>query len=487
MSEAPSDFESAMQALQAGDMADAERWLARHVETNPDEPYGLHYLGLCLFQREDYAGAAERLQRAVALDGGREASFRGNLGLALLRLGRAAEAEPVLREAIALSPDFAAAHFSLGHALASLRRYEESIASYQQALKLDPGNEDARWALANALLLIDRYEEGWPAFEARRHAASLDEAELAKRLPANVTLLSYANYDRPRWQGEDIAGKTLLVHFEYGFGDTFQFVRYLPLLARRGVRVVFEAQGAVVALMRTLEGIGQVVARGDPLPPYDLHCPLLSLPLYFGTTPQTIPAAIPYLQADPALVAAWQRRLAAQKKFRVALAWSGNPYPLSDGRKSMGIEEFGALAGIEGVAFYGLQKRDDPALPASMQGMDWTDLSGEVKDFSDTAAILKNMDLMLTIDSGPAHLGGALGVPLWLMLPFHADWRWGLAERSAWYPAMRLFRQTTPQDWAGVLREVRAALPALVASRRPGRSDTGWLQRLAGWFRRPGN
>jgi hypothetical protein len=180
------------------------------------------------------------------------------------------------------------------------------------------------------------------------------------------------------------------------------------------------------------------------------------------------------------MVAQWRRKLAAQKKFKVALAWSGNPYPLSDGRKSMGFEAFAALAGIGGVAFYGLQKRDDAALPASMRGMEFTDLSGFVRDFSDTAAILKNMDLMLTIDSGPAHLGGALGVPLWLMLPHAADWRWGLEPHTcAWYPDMRLFRQPDPGDWEGVLREVRAALPAAVAAQRV---RGGWLDRLRGWL-----
>ncbi len=272
----------------------------------------------------------------------------------------------------------------------------------------------------------------------------------------------------------DIAGKTILLSEEQGLGDTIQFCRYAPLVAQRGARVILEVPPQLTRLAAGLAGVSQIVETGRPLPAFDLHCPLMSLPLAFKTELATIPAAIPYLKVDPDQSKAWQDRLGAKTKLRVGLVWSGGIRPNQpvsvNQRRNIPLAKFAVLNNPD-VAFYSLQKgQPGEAELAELKhnrwsGPDIVDLTGAIGDFSDTAAFIDNLDLVITVDTAAAHLAGALGKPVWILNRFDTDWRW-LLERadSPWYPTARLFRQDNPGDWDGVIQRVKAGLDRMATS-----------------------
>jgi hypothetical protein len=281
-----------------------------------------------------------------------------------------------------------------------------------------------------------------------------------------TVLGSQSDRARPLWLGAtDVIGKTILLHAEQGFGDTLQFCRYAPLVARTA-DVVLEVPRPLLRLLSTLPGVSRIVASGDPLPHFDLHCPLLSLPLAFGTTLADLPNHVPYLRADPVHVTAWRQRLAPLPGIRVGLVWSGNPrldIPLAnriDRRRSTTLDRLAPLGEIPGVSLVSLQKGDFRAQsttpPPGLAIADWTD---ELDDFADTAALIEALDLVISVDTSVVHLAGALGKPVWVLNRYDACWRW-LRDRgdSPWYPTARLFRQPTPGDWDGMIAEVVAAL-----------------------------
>jgi tetratricopeptide (TPR) repeat protein len=469
-------LQQALELHQAGHLDAAEALYRRILEAEPRHSEALHFLGVAAFQRGDNEAAVDLITQAIHWNG-TDASLHANLGLVLKALGRLEEAAASYRRALQLHPDMPATHFNLGNLLLGQARYQEAAQCYRDALRLDPQYEDARWHLANVLLALGNYREGWAAFEARRSAPSLDESALAEKFGDDVHLLRPRTYDKPLWQGEDLRGKRLLVHFEYGYGDTLQFVRYVPLLAERGARVFLEAQAPLRGLLQRMHGLSEFIVAGELLPEYELHCPLLSLPLRFGTTVETVPAKVPYLQVDAQRLRRWEQRLRRRKALNVAVVWSPHPHALGDRRRSIALSDLWALGRHPHIAFYGLQKRDTrQTVP---RALDWTDLGEEIQDFSDTAAILKNMDLLISIDSGPAHLGGALAVPVWLLLPYNPEWRWLLQrDDSPWYPTLRLFRQPRPEDWEAVLARVRTELHR--AADESARRRPAWLR----WLRR---
>jgi tetratricopeptide (TPR) repeat protein len=368
-----------------------------------------------------------------------------NRGVALIKLGRYTEAVAANDRAIAAAPQHGGAWLNRGKALAQLRRLDEAIASYGEVLALRKDYADAHFNQALALLTIGDYRRGFAEYEWRWRRTGMPPQQ---------------SRGRPLWLGEySLAGKTILLHAEQGLGDTIQFARYVPLVAAQGAKVLLEVQPELNSLLSRLEGAAAVVARGQTPPPLDLHCPLGSLPLALKTELQTVPAPTSYLSADEAHLQKWSARLHQIPSPRVAIAWSGNPAHDNDRNRSV---PFGALAPLfrTGANLISIQRdlrsEDAERLAAETR---LTHVGGELDDFSDTAAVLALCDLVISVDTAPVHLAGAMGRPVWVLVPFAPDWRWTLdGESTPWYPSARLFRQESPDDWHAVIARVAAAL-----------------------------
>jgi hypothetical protein len=382
---------------------------------------------------------------------------RLNLAIAEHSQGRLEAAEDGYRTALAAGADPVATHSNLSVLLRELRRVPEAEKHARAALAFDPDFPAARLNLALALLLAGQWTEAWPAFEARWLTDDLADQR--------------QDFAQKLWTGEPIAGHVILLHAEQGLGDTLQFCRYAPLAAALGARVVLEVQPSLLRLLQRLEGVEQVVAQGDPLPDFDWHCPLMSLPLAFGTTPETVPAPLPYLAADPALAAAWRERIAPLPGVRVGLVWAGSsrawmPHAVGvDRRRSMRLADMAPLGDVEGCSFVSLQLGPPAAqLRTPPEGLVVHDVADGLADFAETAALVDNLDLVITVDTAVAHLAGALGRPVWLLNRFDTCWRWLLdRDDSPWYRSLRQFRQPAACDWASPMKRVQAALAAFVA------------------------
>jgi tetratricopeptide (TPR) repeat protein len=374
---------------------------------------------------------------------------RANL---LRRLIRYEDALASSERAIRCSPTHAQAHSSHGAVLASVGRYEEAMSSYRRAIELEPTLADAIWNMSIVHLSRGEFREGWPRYEARWHVKNLG--------------LRQRHSSRRAWAGEEsLQGQVILLHAEQGYGDIIQFSRYAPLVAARGARVMLGVPGQLRNLMRSLEGVEDVIAQG-PLPAFEHHCPLLSLPLAFGTELATIPAPISYLRADGAARARWRARLGELPEPRVGLVWSGRATHSNDLNRSVALEQFLPFTrcGAQCVSLQKEVRAVDERTLASTPSIER--LGEELTDFADTAGLLSELDLVISVDTAIAHLAGALGKPVWILLPQVADWRW-LQERedSPWYPSAKLFRQPAAGDWASVIDRVAAQLTAFTANR----------------------
>ncbi len=447
-------------ALQAtGRLDEAVARFGVALELRPDDPETLTNLGIAYQAQGRLDEAAASHQRAIGLRPDfPEAHY--NLGNVRWEQERPDDAAACYRRAVELRPDYAEAHANLGNALRRQGRLDAAVASYRTAIGLQPDYVDAHNHLGMALLASGDLAEGWVEYEWRWQTAQM----LRDRRP----------FTQPQWRGEPAEGRTLLVHAEQGFGDTLQFCRYAGLAAERGLRVIVEVQPALARLCRSLRGVAQVIARGAPLPAFDLHCPMLSLPLALGTTLATVPGATPYLHADADQVEAWRTRLAAMDdpRPRIGLVWAGNPRKLLPvwealaRRRSIAPERFAPLFQVSGAHFFSLQK-DGPAAPSEFP---LTDVMAEMTDFADTAALIANLDLVISVDTAVAHLAGALGKPVWVLDLYDPCWRWMLGrEDSPWYPTLRLFRQPDPGNWQAVIERVAAELrdvmpPTVIAS-----------------------
>jgi tetratricopeptide (TPR) repeat protein len=372
-----------------------------------------------------------------------------NRGLALYELGRYAAALEAHDEALALAPDHAAAWHGRGRALAALNRHDEAVASYGKARGNGKHDADLHFSEALALLTLGDYRRGFEKYEARWRRTGMPAPK---------------SRGRPLWLGEyPLSHKTVLLHAEQGLGDTIQFARYVPLVAAAGAKIVLEVQSELTALLRRLDGGATVIARGEAPPPFDVHCPLGSLPLALRTAPHNVPSPIPYLSADAALLAKWSARLAALPQPRIVLAWSGNPDHFNDRNRSLPFASLAPLLSAP-ARFLSIQ-RDLRSADADMLAGEprVIHLGGELQNFTDTAAVIAVADLVISADTAVAHLAGAMGRPLWVLLPFAPDWRWTLdGESSPWYPAARLFRQALLGDWAGVIDRVAIELTRFV-------------------------
>ena len=368
-----------------------------------------------------------------------------NRGVVLIKLGRYAEAVAANERAAAANPDYVAAWLNRGMALAQLRRFDEAIASYGEVLARRQDNADAHFNRALALLTIGDYRAGFADYEWRwRRTGAPAQKNRGRRL----------------WLGDTpLSGKTILLHAEQGFGDTIQFARYAPLVAAQGAKVVLEVQPELKSLLSRLDGVTAVMARGEAPPPFDVHCPLGSLPLARKTELPIVPSHIPYLSADQAHLQKWSARIEKLPRPRIALAWAGNPAHDNDRNRSIALATLAPLLAMP-ASFISVQRdvrgSDAARLGAATQ---LTHLGGEFADFNDTAAVLSLCDLLITADTAPAHLAGAMGRPVWVLVPFAPDWRWMLdGETTLWYPTARVFRQSGLADWGAVIARVTAAL-----------------------------
>ncbi|MBI3974419.1 MAG: tetratricopeptide repeat protein [Chloroflexi bacterium] len=485
----------------AGRLVEAETLYRRVLEARPDDPDALQLLGAlardsgrpdlaveligsalarapdvpslhvnlanALRDRGDLDAAVAGYRRALALDPDSPV-VHNNLGAVLRAQGKLDEAVASLERALALLPDHPEAHSNLGNALMHQGKRDAAMASFRRALALKPDHAEAHLGLAFPLLLVGDYGQGWAEYEWRWQCSSLP----IERRP----------FTQPRWNGEPLAGRTILIHAEQGLGDTIQFARYVPLVAARGGRVVLECQPALVRLFQTVSGATQVIAKGDPLPPFDLHAPLMSLPHILGTTLAGIPADLPYLHPDATLLPFWSARIRAHtnalrpddpqrsptrplavpssRPLAAGLVWSGNPDNPNNRNRSLPLAVLAPLARVPGVTFFSLQKGPAAAEAATPpDGMALVDLDPLLTDFVETAAAVRQLDLVITVDTSVAHLAGALGRPVWLLLACAADWRWLLdRDDSPWYPTVRLFRQSQPGDWNGLVARVAAEL-----------------------------
>jgi len=420
-------------------VASFERLLAiepRHLEAQVNRANALLDL-----DRVDEAIAA---YDAVLAAQPRHAGAHFNRGNALMRRDRLEAAIAAFDRALAIAPGYVKAHNNRGLALRALNRHPEALASYGRAIGLDKDFAEAHLNAAHALLTLGDFAQGFAAYEWRW--------KIAATAPQRRT------FRQPLWLGTPpAAGKTILLHAEQGLGDTIQFARYAKVLARAGAKVVLEVAPPLQELLAGIDEATRVLPQGEALPPFDLHCPLASLPLAFKTELASIPAEVPYLAAPAERLEKWRVRMDALPRPRIALAWSGNPAHANDRNRSIALSRLAPLWSIEGASFVSVQRElregDADALAGSARILH---LGDELTDFADTAAVLALADLVISVDSAVAHLAGAMGRPVFILLPFSPDWRWILArDDSPWYPTARLFRQPAIGDWASVIARVR--------------------------------
>jgi len=418
------------------------------LELRPEDVRICNNLGLTLAELGRHGEAAVYLRQAIRLDP-KNKEAHNNLGLALEGQGLFEQAESCFHDALRLDPAYAEAHVNLGNSYKERQRLDEAQACYDWALMHQPQSALAWYNRALALLQAGDYERGWPLSEWRWQCPST---------PVRP-------FRQPRWDGSSLEGKTILLWCEQGLRDAIQFVRYGSLVKGRGGKVIGECSAKLQDVFATCSGLDQVVTEGEPLPDFDVQIPLLSLPAIFGTTLATVPAAVPYLHADPSLVQRWRNRLGKQS-FKIGLVWQGEPRHAWDRWRSVPLQEMRALAEIRGVRLISLQyglKAEQVLL--SKPGFTVEVLENQ-KSFADTAAILANLDLLVSVDSAPAHLAGAMGVPVWVPLAEVSDWRWVIGrEDTPWYPTLRLFRQRRLGEWNDVFDRIAGELRREVAAR----------------------
>lgn len=465
----PSTVQAAIQHYQAGQLIEAEHLCQQVLRQDPDRADALHITGVILCQWQQHGKAVDYFRKVLE----RQPEFAeawGNLGAALQELGqleaaishyqraialnpnytdahqnlavalqacdRVEEAIQHSQQVVALRPDSADAHYNLGYMLRRLNRIDAAIAAYRRAIQLQPNLVLAHKNLGHALLLRGQFAEGWVEYEWRWRQENWSRREFAQ-LP---------------WDGSDLQGKTILLYAEQGLGDTIQFIRYAALVKAKGGRVMAEVAKSLLPLLQSCPGVDDWVAQGQPLPAFDTHAPLMSLPRLLNLT--AIPAPVPYLQASPDRP--WQ---VDPSQFNIGIVWAGNPDHKNNRLRSCDLALFQPLLDLPGVVLYSLQKGDAVAQLAQYQSIqNWGD---RCQNFAATAAAIASLDLVISVDTSVAHLAGALGKPVWVVLCFSPDWRWQLDRQdSPWYPTMRLFRQTQAGDWQSVFAQVKAALAA---------------------------
>jgi tetratricopeptide (TPR) repeat protein len=465
---------------------DAAASYARALALAPDYHEAHNGLGAVLLAQDKPAEALACFERALAITPD-QVDALNNRGSALRILKRFDEALASYDQALAIVPDHAQAHYNRGNVLQGLKRHVDALASFERALALKPDYAEALNNRGNALRILARHAQALASFD---KAVGLVPDYAETHWNRSCLQLLLADFDagwkeyewrwktqefapwrrdfaQPLWLGEEpLAGKTILLHAEQGLGDAIQFVRYLPLVAARAGRVVLEVQPPLKALLAGFAGASTVIGRGETLPAFDCHCPLASLPLAFKTRLDTIPATVPYLSTSEDRLIQWNRRLPQSRLRRIGIAWAGNPAFKGDQSRSIGLPRFSPLLAAAGVELFSLQRdlregdrdilRDHPRV---------VQLGEAIADFSDTAAIMASLDLLIASDTSVVHLAGAMGKPAWVLLQYDADWRWLIGRSdSPWYPSARLFRQPAIDDWESVVARVMEELSAMPAA-----------------------
>ena len=510
-------------AYQKGNLARAETLARQMLATTPDESVFHFFLGNVLRDLGRPREAAASLRTAVRLNP-KFPQALNNLGNVLKTLGQPGQAVACFRRAVELKPDYALAYYNLGNTFRELKRVEPAIACFRRALRIKPNYYDALNNLGNVFKDLYQLDEAVACYEralkikpdvpevlnnlggAMKDQNRLEAAAAAFKRAIDIApdfgdahfgygivLLTLGDYLRgwreyewrwkakdfpaqrwtfsePLWNGEELGGRTLLLHYEQGYGDNIQLLRYVPLVCEKGGRVILELQKPLIRLAQTLRSSAEIIPAGSRRPPFDLRCSLISLPRVFRTTIDTIPGPVPYLSPDPVLVARWRERLANGDGLKVGLVWAGNPKQATETKRGIGLAAYRPLFSLKGIRWFSLQvgprAGDVSRLPAGLI----EDLSGDLTDFAETAAAVANLDLVITTDTAVGHLAGAIGHPIWIMLRWAPDWRWGLAgSDNPWYPTARLFRQPQRDRWQEPVEQVRAALTELAAGGAAGR------------------
>jgi Flp pilus assembly protein TadD len=472
----------AMQHQGAGRFNEAEQIYRQILNFQPGHFYAMHNLGLIARQTKRHDLAVNLLGQAVAIEPQvPEAHY--NLGIALGEQGRLDDAVAAYQRAIALKPDLSQAHNNLGYALTELGRYPEAMAALQRATSLDSRNPEAwtnlgrvlhemgeldqaiaahrralalkpndpqiHWNLALALLASGQFAEGWEEFEWRLKLTSMNLDR---------------NFPQPYWNGQDISGQRLLVYTEGGFGEALCFIRLLPLISGMAGQVIVECQRDLMRLFADVPGVERWVARGEALPAFDCRISLVSLPKLLGIRLESIPNSVPYLRAPGNVARSGVARVAEDGMKNIGLCWAGSSGGVR--HRSRHISLFAPLAKVMGVRFFSLQKGQE-GNQSPPDGMQIINHTRELNDFADTAALIQNLDLVISVDTSIVHLAGALAKPVWVLIPFAPDWRWMSGrEDSPWYPTMRLFRQRDREDWGGVMARVADELSVWVENCR---------------------
>ena len=409
--------------------------------------------GHALDQMERLDAALASYDAALKLNP-QNAEFHAGRANVLNHMGRNEEALADHLTALSLRPDDAGFHANHGNILYGLNRYDEAFSAFEKAVSLQPNFAYAHYNEGFCRLLLGDTERGWKKYEYRWEGA---ENSRPRR-----------NFSQPNWLGNSsIAGKTILIHAEQGYGDTLMVCRYVPRVAALGARVILEVPSALLRLMEGLEGVSMIVPRGADIPAFDIHCPIMSLPLAFKTRLDTIPDTIPYLQVPKEDIGHWHAKL-GNGGFKVGIAWAGSTAFKQDRDRSITLKNILPVCSVQGPKYFSIQKLlrdgDVAILHANPQILQ---LGEDLADFQETAAAMMSLDLIISSDTSIVHLAGALGKPVWVLLPFKPDWRW-LLDRSdsPWYPTARLFRQRQRGDWVSVTNEVRSELEKLVRERQ---------------------
>jgi len=520
IAEASEDIEAAARYYRTGHLQQAEQLYRQVLQHAPNHPVALHWLGVIAYQNGRHDTAVELTGKAIASTP-QIPQFHNTLGVALNALGRFDEAIAAYQQALKLTPDYADAHYNMGNSLASLGRYAAAVEQYNQALSVKPDDAYTYFNMGVALQKLGRHADAIESFSTviqlnhdpaeaykamaasqqllGRHTEAINSFRQALRFKPDCTqshcdlgsvLLQTGNFTEgwreyvwrlynnkswmqhyqniPRWDGSDFAGKRLLVLCEQGLGDNIQFVRYLPMVKERGGTVILGVYKQLYGLLKDFPCVDEIVCTlpdGSRPIEFDLCSPILDMPGIFGTTLETIPAQVPYLYADRCKADNWRKKLTGPD-FKVGIVWGGRfRLDESDGNRGCGPGYFARLTEIPGVRLYDLQKG-----PTANQIRDLSDeititnLGGEFEDFTDTAAAIENLDLIISVDTSVLHLAGAMGKPTWALLRFAGDWRWLLDRQdSPWYPTMKLFRQKNPGDWPDVFDRVAEELQKLIS------------------------
>lgn len=445
---AESYFNLAELQHRTGRLDAAEKNFIRALRFKPYMVAALNNLGNLFKDRGNLNAAIENYRQVIRLNPQLAEAYY-NLGSALRLQGRFCEAIEVFKRTLQLKPDYAEAYNNLGLSYKNQGRLDPAIDHFTRALQVSPDLAEAGWNRSFTHLLRGDFAQGWEDYEWRFKQSGWK------------TIYPF-RYNKPRWEGMPAGDKTIFVHDEQGLGDTLQFVRYLPLVKSRCGTVILETRKSLMKLLNGFPGIDELVERstdGNPVVAYDYFVPLLTLPGLFNTTIKSIPGEVPYLNADLDKIAYWRARLET-KDLKVGLVWAGRPKHANDHNRSCKLDQFAPLVEVPGVTLYGLQKG-----PAADQSAHWSvcpefvNLGKDLEDFSDTAAAIACMDLVISVDTSVAHLAGAMAKPTWVLLPFIPDWRWMMDRTdSPWYPTMELFRQNKREDWSSVFQRVKAEL-----------------------------